>query len=311
MAGMRDGDAGARSRLTVAPVPAPRDGLTEPWDRCVRVVRAAGAVISIDVRAPESPDLDAALDAAESVLYDAAKIFGGVSSSSNEVLELAAEVEQLTDGWFTARRSGNVAFDTGGLARGWGIDRAGRLLATRGFADHCIRSACDVAVGGRPADHRGWRIGIADPRRAGDLLGIVAAPAADAFAVATAAPLDRAQCSPDPRIRSATAIVLGATVAGPVLSLASGLATALVTAGPDAPALLEKWRHAGWSGAILIGTGDLIDPDRLIQRPVEPGPRGVGATALAPVSHPSEAKGSQAGGQARLSLLAGRPDPCF
>lgn len=252
----------------------------------VRLVRTMGTVITLDVRSPDSADLEAALDAAEAVLCEADETFSTFREESwisrlarrevrprdlppqvSEVLALCAEVEELTDGWFTARWRGDGTLDPTGLVKGWAAERAGRVLGARGFADHCVNAAGDVALAGRPAEGRGWRIGIADPREAGTLLGVVAAPATAGHAVATSGTAERGLHIRDPRTGRAADAVLAATVAGPVLPLADGLATALVAAGPAGPSLLDRWRAAGWRGAILPASGELIDPDGII-RPV-------------------------------------------
>lgn len=283
-----------------------------------------GTVVSIDVRAPESPALESALDAAESVLRAADETFSTFRDESwisrlarreirprdlpppvPEVLALCAEVEQLTDGWFTARWRGDGTLDPTGVVKGWAAERASRLLAARGFADHCVNAAGDIALAGRPADDRGWRIGIADPRRTGDLLGVVAAPATERFAVATSGVAERGRHIRDPRTGRPADGVLSATVAGPVLSLADGLATALVAAGAEAPALLAQWRAAGWCGVILTGSGDLVDPDGLLRATAEPGPRDARTLALDTMPPPSRIPG-----EVSFSLLAGRADPC-
>ena len=101
-----------------------------PGDRCVRVIRTMGTVISIDVRGQQSPALDSAFGAAESVLRDADAMFSTYRPESwisrlarrevrprdlpapvIEVLGLCAEAEQLTDGWFTARWRGDGSRD--------------------------------------------------------------------------------------------------------------------------------------------------------------------------------------------------------
>lgn len=254
--------------------------------RSVRVVRTMGTVISIDVRAPETAVLEAALDAAEAVLRDADAVFSTYREDSwisrlarrevrprdlpapvIEVFELCAQVEQLTEGWFTARWRGDGTLDPTGLVKGWAAERASRLLSGQGFTDHCVNAAGDVALAGRPADGRGWHIGVSDPRRSGAFLGVVHAPADGAFAVATSGIAERGAHIRDPRTGRPADAVLAATVAGPVLTLADGLATALVAAGPAGASLLERWRDSGWRGAVLTSAGELVDPDGLIGPP--------------------------------------------
>lgn len=51
----------------------------------------------------------------------------------------------------------------GGIGKGFAVDRAVRLLRSRGLADFTIQSGGDMYVAGRRGD-RPWRIGIHDPR---------------------------------------------------------------------------------------------------------------------------------------------------
>jgi thiamine biosynthesis lipoprotein len=55
----------------------------------------------------------------------------------------------------------------GGIGKGYAVDRGVRLLRSRGFSDFMIQSGGDMYVAGRRGD-RPWRIGIRDPRGAGD-----------------------------------------------------------------------------------------------------------------------------------------------
>ncbi|MCU1671220.1 MAG: ApbE family lipoprotein [Blastococcus sp.] len=288
----------------------------------MRIVRTMGTVISIDVRAPQTPMLRVAVDAAESLLRDVDAMFSTYREDSwisrlarrdvrpgelpppvTEVLELCAEVEQLTDGWFTARWRGDGTLDPTGVVKGWAAERASRLLAASGFPDHCVNAAGDITVGGRAAEDRNWRIGVSDPRENGALLGVIEAPTCHAFAVATSGLAERGLHIRDPRTGRPADAVLAATVAGPVLSLADGLATALVAAGIEAPALLAHWRAAGWSGAILTAAGDLIDPDELTRPLAEPD-RDTPVPSARP---PCRSRKGPA--EMRFPLLADRQEP--
>ena len=264
--------------------PAAADGV-----RRVRLVRTMGTVISLDVRggAP-GEDVEVAQDAAEAVLQDADATFSTFRPDSwisrlarrevrpadlppdvTEVLGLCAEVEQLADGWFTARWRGNGFLDPTGLVKGWAAQRASRLLSARGLVDHCVNAAGDVALGGHPEGKRVWRVGIADPRRPQAHLGIVAAGGSTGIsAVATSGTGERGAHIVDPRTAGPVTSVLSASVVGPDAGLADGLATALVAAGTAAPSLLASLRPHGWRGCLLLPDGTVVDPDRLLDSAV-------------------------------------------
>jgi thiamine biosynthesis lipoprotein len=253
--------------------------------RRVRLVRTMGTVLSMDVRgnAP-GEDAQAALDAAEAVLHEADATFSTYRPDSwisrlarrevrpadlprdvTEVFGLCAEVEHLTDGWFTARWRGDGGLDPTGLVKGWAAQRAGGVLRGRGMPDHCVNAAGDVALGGCPAGEPFWRVGVTDPRVPQTLLGIVAAGGGTGLtAVATSGTGERGAHIRDPRTGEPARSVLSATVVGPDLALADGVATALVAAGPSAPMLLERLRPHGWQGCLLSADGTVVDPDHLL-----------------------------------------------
>lgn len=55
----------------------------------------------------------------------------------------------------------------GGIGKGYAIDRAVAVLASRGVRDFIVQSGGDVYAGGRRGD-RPWRLGIRDPRGPAD-----------------------------------------------------------------------------------------------------------------------------------------------
>ena len=121
--------------------------------------------------------------------------------------------------------------------KGWAAGRAGRVLTEHGLPDHCVNAAGDVVLGGRPGPDRYWRVGIADPRTPGALLGAVDAGGADAASGRWPPPASpNGGCTSAIRGTGGRADgVLSATVVGADPAVADGLATALVVAGPAAP----------------------------------------------------------------------------
>lgn len=262
--------------------------------RGLRLVATMGTVVTIDVRtALPAAEMRTALDRAEQVLHRAELMFSTYRPGSwvsrlrrgevgtdelpaevSRVLALCGQVAELTDGAFSARWRSDRTPDPTGLVKGWAAGRAGRLLSALGAVDHCVNAAGDLALAGRPAPGHGWRVGIADPRAPGALLGAVGS--VDGFpvgaggrgwAVATSGIAERGRHVVDPRTGRPATGLLSATVVGPDPALADGLATALLAAGPAAAELLDRWRPAGWRGCLLTDSGQLVDPDGLLSPP--------------------------------------------
>lgn len=51
----------------------------------------------------------------------------------------------------------------GGIAKGYAVDRAAKILRAAGFGDFIVQAGGDMLVSGRRGDRR-WRVGIRDPR---------------------------------------------------------------------------------------------------------------------------------------------------
>jgi len=66
-----------------------------------------------------------------------------------------------------------MSLGLGGIAAGYAVDRAARILTEGGFPDSLVDSSGDILVSGNRGD-RGWRLGVQHPRKErGQLLGVV------------------------------------------------------------------------------------------------------------------------------------------
>jgi thiamine biosynthesis lipoprotein len=146
-----------------------------------------------------------------------------------EVLRLCRTVRELSGGWFDPwSMPGGV--DPTGVVKGWAAARALDDLRAAGAAAAMVNAAGDLAVFGTPEGGRAWRAGIADPRQPGSL----AWTAEVAGAMATSGSAEQGAHIFDPRSRAVTGRVLSATVTGPDLAIADGLATAVAAGGQEA-----------------------------------------------------------------------------
>ncbi|MBO4255074.1 FAD:protein FMN transferase [Streptomyces griseorubiginosus] len=226
-----------------------------------------GTVFSFDVRGGEPGAVRAALDEAISGLHRVNAVFSTYREDSQvsrlargelalaecdpevaEVLDLGAEAERVSDGWFSLRYEGRL--DPTGIVKGWAAERAARRLRAAGATGVSVNGGGDVQMFGTPEPHRPWRVGIADPLRPGGLAAVVSAAGADELAVATSGTAERGAHIVDPRTgRSAVTDLVAVTVVAPTLTWADCWATAAFAMGsreglrwleslPDVEALL-------------------------------------------------------------------------
>jgi thiamine biosynthesis lipoprotein len=226
-----------------------------------------GTVFSFDVRGGEPGAVRAALDEAVAGLHRVNEVFSTYREDSQvsrlargeidvgdcdpevaEVLELAAEAERVSDGWFSPRYRGRL--DPTGIVKGWAAERAARAIAAAGASGVSVNGGGDVQLLGTPEPHRPWRVGVSDPLRPGGLAAVVSAAGVSELAVATSGTAERGAHIVDPRTgRSAVTDLVAVTVVAPRLTWADCWATAAFAMGsrqglrwleslPDVEALL-------------------------------------------------------------------------
>ncbi|WP_122617465.1 FAD:protein FMN transferase [Streptomyces sp. Tu 4128] len=208
-----------------------------------------GTVFSFDVRGGEPTAVRAALDEAVAGLHRADEVFSTFRDDSQlsrlardevtvdacapevaEVLELAAEAERVSDGWFSTRYRGRL--DPTGIVKGWAVERAARRIAAAGATGVSLNGGGDVQLLGSPGARRPWRVGVSDPLRPGGLAAVVSAAGAAELAVATSGSAERGAHVVDPRTgRSAVTDLLSVTVVAPRLTWADCWATAAFAMG--------------------------------------------------------------------------------
>ncbi|MCX4975949.1 MULTISPECIES: FAD:protein FMN transferase [unclassified Streptomyces] len=226
-----------------------------------------GTVFSFDVRGGEPAVVQAALEEAVAQLHRVNEVFSTYREDSQisrlargeltvaecdpevaEVLDLCAEAERLSEGWFSTTYEGRL--DPTGLVKGWSTERVARHLAAAGASGVSVNGGGDVQLCGVPGPQRPWRVGVADPLRPGSLAAVVSAAGADELAVATSGTAERGAHIVDPRTgKSAVTDLVAVTVVGPYLTWADAWATAAFAMGsrqaldwleslPDVEALL-------------------------------------------------------------------------
>jgi FAD:protein FMN transferase len=172
------------------------------------------------VFSPYRPDSDVSLLARAEVTVS------GCAPEVAEVLAACAFLREMSGGYFTASPDGQL--DPSGFVKGWAVERAAELLAAAGSRDHLVNGGGDVQCAGGRAPGQGWRVGVADPFRAGRLALVVAGRD---FAVATSGVAERGPHIIDPLAGRPATGLASLTVAGPSLTFADAYATAAFAMG--------------------------------------------------------------------------------
>ncbi len=173
-----------------------------------------------------------------------------VSPEVREVLARCEHLRELTDGAFDheprrrAHRGEVPTLDIDAVAKGWIIEEAAMGLRLSG-ADILVNAGGDVMVA-RPGGASPRRVGIQDPA---DPRSVIAVLSVTRSAVATSGTYQRGQ-----HIRTdRPGALLSATVMGPDLAWADGLATAVLAAGIPRP---RWWNQVDPDYGLLVLTSD-------------------------------------------------------
>jgi FAD:protein FMN transferase len=67
-----------------------------------------------------------------------------------------------------------MALDLGGIAKGYALDRAARVLRQHGITSALVNAGGDVLVVGEKEPGKPWRVGVQDPRNPRDVVAVVA-----------------------------------------------------------------------------------------------------------------------------------------
>ncbi len=148
-----------------------------------------------------------------------------------------------------------VTIDLGGIAKGFAVDRAVRVLRSHGAARGLVNAGGDLVAFGAP----GTLVAIRDPRRPGRALARVVVENA-----ALASSGGGASTIVDPRPTAPRPEILGATVTASSCLLADALTKVVMIAGESAGPLLARYGAA----ALFLGAGDQVHVTREWSRTV-------------------------------------------
>jgi len=151
-------------------------------------------------------------------------------------------------GYFSAYPNGTL--DPAGLVKGWAIQRASQMLAAAGSTSHCVNGGGDVHCAGRPHAGALWRVGVADPARAAELVAVVAGTD---MAVATSGSAERGAHIVNPRTGRAPTALASVTLIGSDLGSTDAYATAAFAMEHDAPAWIDTLE--AYRGLVIFADG--------------------------------------------------------
>ncbi|ANS63994.1 thiamine biosynthesis lipoprotein [Streptomyces lincolnensis] len=233
-----------------------------------------GTVFSFDVRGGNPVAVQAALKDAVAGLHRVDEVFSTYRDGSQisrlargeltveecdplvaQVLDLGAEAERASDGWFSMRYEGRL--DPTGIVKGWAVERAARRMAEAGATGVSVNGGGDVQLLGVPGPERPWRVGVSDPLRPGGLAAVISAAGVPELAVATSGTAERGAHIVDPRTgHSAVTDLVAVTVVAPSVTWADCWATAAFAMGSrEGLAWLESLPDVE---ALLITAGDEV-----------------------------------------------------
>ena len=241
----------------------------EPARDVVHVEHVMGTAVSLHLRVPDelSGGIAGSVELACAELHRADSLFSTWKAESpmsrlrcgrlraetapaeiHEVLDLCAGVRELTCGWFDPwSMPGGV--DPTGLVKGWAVERALGVLRARGAVAACVNAGGDLAVFGRPAGGDRWRIGVRHPWRRDALACVVTV----GRSLATSGTYERGMHLIDPHDGRPSARAASASVVGPSLAIADGLATALCVGGDEVLDLVAQ--IPGYEGYLVRTDG--------------------------------------------------------
>jgi thiamine biosynthesis lipoprotein len=241
--GRQPGAVGRLERMTEPTMPGARR-------RTVHVEHVMGTVVSFDLRG--DGDHEGAVQEAVAWLHAVDRRFStyradsevslfrrneATGAWSDDLLEVIAACDAVTaasGGAFSAHRA--AGFDPAAYVKGWSIDRAARILRSRGCDEWSMNAGGDVLVTAPDSAPAAWRIGVQHPFDR-DALGMVLH--ARDLAVATSGRYERGDHIDDPRTGAPATGVASVTVCGPDLGLADAFATAAFVLGEAGPAWVD------------------------------------------------------------------------
>jgi thiamine biosynthesis lipoprotein len=168
----------------------------------------------------------------------------------------------------TVEMPAGFSIDLGGIAKGYGIDRAMRVMLDQGIKNGLVQAGGDTKALGRKFGEP-WQIAIKNPRQRGEVFAVL--PVANQC-VQTSGDYERFfeidgqrfHHIIDPRTGRPSQGCMSATVIGPEATFGDGIATAMCVLGPEAGmAIIEQLDRVE---AVLVGMDGRVHLSSGLQR---------------------------------------------
>ncbi|HEX3898543.1 MAG TPA: FAD:protein FMN transferase [Mycobacteriales bacterium] len=240
--------------------------------RLVHVEQVWGTAVSLHLLGSDDDALAATRDEIVELLHHVDDVFSAYRDDSllmqwqrkeataspelQDVLALAGTVSVLTHGAYDVRWNGEP--DPTGVVKGWAVDRAVDIAARNGVINLVINADGDLSTRGASASGLPWQIGISDPA---DRTQTILTAVGNELNVATSGP---GELGEHIKCRSQRTAV-SATVLGPNLAVADGIATAAIAAGAAAPKILDELDESGWLSQVVGIDGSVWRSPKLAQ----------------------------------------------
>lgn len=157
----------------------------------------------------------------------------------------------------------DLKIDLGGVAKGYGVDRAAQALIDRGVTDALVDVSGNMQAIGHPPGREAWRIGIRDPRDQDPYFatlrlsgrGIATSGAYEQFVAAGGRRYGHIL---DPRTGWPSEGLISVTVVADAATDADAWGTALFALGPDA-AMASALEHDDIAAILVVPGDDGVD----------------------------------------------------
>lgn len=146
-----------------------------------------------------------------------------LSDDTKNCIQLAEKAKTLTSGAFDPNYLGSVNLD--GIAKGYAIEEARRLLFKRGVKSAIIDMRSSIAVLGGP-----YKIGIKHPREENEILEVVTLH--DGESLSTSGDYEQSQHIIDPKTKKPATLCQSVTVIMKDAGMADALSTGMFVLGP-------------------------------------------------------------------------------